>query len=75
MGYPTKVQLIQRQASQQWYLPFPAALARALDLHKGETIEWNVHDRNTLLLRRTAPAPALAPQPQAAPGKKKRRRS
>jgi len=74
MGYPTKVQLIQRQASQQWYLPFPAALARALELHKGETIEWNVQDRNTLLLRRTALATAAPPQTQT-PGKKKRRRS
>jgi hypothetical protein len=28
MGYPTKVQLIQRQESQQWYINFPAPLAR-----------------------------------------------
>jgi antitoxin component of MazEF toxin-antitoxin module len=68
MGYPTKVQLIQRQASQQWYVAVPAALARALDLSKGEVIEWNVQDKNTLLLRRMAGEPA-------AEGKKKRRRS
>ncbi len=67
MGYPTKVQLIQRQASQQWYVAFPAALARSLGLQKGETIEWNIQDRQTLLLQR-APDPA----PEA---KKKRRRS
>jgi antitoxin component of MazEF toxin-antitoxin module len=74
MGYPTKVQLIRRQTSQQWYLPFPAALARALELHKGETIEWNVQNRNTLVLRRTATPPPTPPQTLAA-GKKKRRRS
>jgi len=67
MGYPTKVQLIQRQTSQQWYIAFPAALARSLGLQKGETIEWNVQDRNNLLLHRV-PAPA-------AEEKKKRRRS
>ena len=27
MGYPTKVQLIRRKASEQWYINFPAALA------------------------------------------------
>jgi antitoxin component of MazEF toxin-antitoxin module len=68
MGYPTKVQLIQRQASQQWYVAVPAALARALNLSKGEVIEWNVQDKHTLLLRRMAGEPAAG-------GKKKRRRS
>jgi antitoxin component of MazEF toxin-antitoxin module len=67
MGYPTKVQLIQRQASQQWYVAFPAALARSLGLQKGETIEWNVQDRQTLLLQRV--------QGQTPEVKKKRRRS
>ena len=28
MGYPTKIQLIQRKASRQWYVNFPAALKR-----------------------------------------------
>jgi len=68
MGYPTKVQLIQRQTSQQWYVAFPAALARALDLEKGEVIEWHVEDQRTLRLCRTAERPAAG-------GKKKRRRS
>ena len=68
MGYPTKVQLIQRQASQQWYIAFPAALARGLGLQKGETIEWNIQDRQTLLLRRAA-------APAAVEAKKKRRSS
>lgn len=68
MGYPAKVQLIQRQASQQWYIAFPAALARSIGLQKGETLEWNVQDRGNLLLHRAAPA-ALPAE------KKKRRRS
>ena len=56
MGYPTRVQLIQRKASQQWYVNFPAALAQAMDFRKGEVVEWAVQDRDSLLLQRTVPA-------------------
>ena len=54
MGYPTKVQLISRKASEQWYVNFPAALAQAMEFTKGETVEWIVEDRRTLLLKRRA---------------------
>ena len=67
MGYPTKVQVIQRQASQQWYVNFPAALARAMEFQKGEIIEWVVQDKDTLVLRRTSRLSA-----QEAARKKKR---
>lgn len=53
MGYPTKVQLIQRKASRQWYINFPAALAQALEFDKGEVVEWLIRDHDTLVLRRT----------------------
>ena len=53
MGYPTKVQLIRRKASKQWYINFPAAIAAAMQFQKGETVEWTIHDRHTLVLRRT----------------------
>jgi hypothetical protein len=52
MGFPTKVQLIKRKASEQWYINFPAALAHACEFVKGEVVEWVVKDRNTLLLKR-----------------------
>ena len=52
MGYPTKVQLIQRKRSNQWYVGFPAALAAALGLKKSEIVEWRVEDRETLVLTR-----------------------
>ena len=45
MGYPTRVQLIKRKASEQWYINFPAALAQACDFSKGETVEWVVRDK------------------------------
>jgi len=56
MGYPTKVQLIKRKDSEQWYINFPAPIARAMEFEKGETVEWIVQDRNVLLLRRAAAA-------------------
>lgn len=52
MGYPTKVQVIRRQASEQWYINFPAALAQAMAFEKGETVEWVIKDRYTLSLLR-----------------------
>jgi hypothetical protein len=57
MGYPTKVQLIQRQASEQWYVNFPSAIAQAMEFQKGERVEWLVEDKETLVLRRLEPAP------------------
>jgi hypothetical protein len=57
MAFPTKVQLIQRKASEQFYLNFPSALAQAIELAKGESVEWLVHDKAHLILRRpNAPA-------------------
>lgn len=52
MGYPTRVQVIKRQASEQWYINFPAALAQAMEFQKGETVEWVIKDRYTLTLQR-----------------------
>lgn len=57
MGYESKVQVIQRGGkNRQYYLICPAPLAGALELEKGERIEWVVKDRYTLEVRRTAPA-------------------
>ncbi len=53
MGYPTTVQLIARKTSEQWYVNFPAALARALDFEKGEIVTWTVETRSKLVLLRT----------------------
>ncbi|MFW6155600.1 MAG: hypothetical protein ACOC95_10335 [Planctomycetota bacterium] len=58
MGYPTRVQLIQRKDSEQWYINFPAAIAQAMDFHKGETVEWTIQDRTCLVLRRPEAPPA-----------------
>ena len=43
--------------THRFYLLRPVALADALELEKGEPIEWVVEDRNTLALKRPAKAP------------------
>jgi len=66
MGFPTKVQLIHRKASQQWYINFPSALAQAMDFSRGETVEWSVEDKTLLALRRLhPPGPVLKKTPPA----------
>jgi hypothetical protein len=60
MGFPTKVQLIKRKASEQWYINFPSAIAQAMEFSRGETVEWIVEDKALLALRRLeAPPPTL----------------
>lgn len=57
MGYPTKVQLIDRKQSQQWYINFPAAVAQAMEFARGEIVEWLIEDKENLVLHRpNAPA-------------------
>jgi hypothetical protein len=60
MGFPTKIQLIKRQASEQWYINFPSAVAQAMEFDRGETAEWIIEDKSLLALRRPqAPPPVL----------------
>ena len=57
MGYPTKIQLIRRKHSEQFYVNFPTALARALELAKAEQVEWIVHDKAHMILTRSHTPP------------------
>jgi len=52
MGFPTKVQVISRKASEQWYINFPSAVAQAMEFAKGETVEWIIADKGHLILAR-----------------------
>ena len=58
MGYPTKVQLIKRRQSEQWYINFPAAVAQAMEFERGETVEWIIEDKSSLVLRRAKTPPS-----------------
>ena len=62
MGYFSKIQVIERaNRTRQFYLICPAPLAEALELKKGEEIEWIVEDKARLRLQR----------PQVAAGKRR----
>ena len=66
MGAPTKVQLIDRKNSQQWYVNFPAAIAQAMQFERGETVEWIIEDKQHLILRRErVPAASVAVKKRA----------
>ncbi len=57
MGFPTKVQLIRRRQSEQWYINFPSAVAQAMEFERGEIVEWIIEDKSQLVLRRQNPPP------------------
>ncbi len=54
MGFPTKIQLIKRAKSEQWYINFPAAVAQAMEFEKGEIVEWIIEDKRKMTLKRSA---------------------
>jgi hypothetical protein len=58
MGCPTKVQLIKRKGSEQWYINFPAAIAQAMEFERGEIVDWIVEDKSQLILRRRETPPS-----------------
>jgi len=52
MGCKTRIQLIERKNSKQWYVNFPMAIAQAMEFEKGEGFEWIIIDKDKMLLRR-----------------------
>jgi len=59
MGYPTKVQLIKRKkTADQYYINFPTAIAEAMELGKGEVVEWIIEDKANLILHRSNVPPS-----------------
>ncbi len=55
MGYPCKMQKIQRDTQNTYYVNIPNAIAEALEIAKGEVFEWFIEDQNTLVLQRSKP--------------------
>lgn len=53
MGFPTKIQLIKRAKSEQWYINLPAAVAQAMEFDKGEIVEWIIEDKQKMTLKRS----------------------
>jgi len=52
MGHLIKIQRVERGKTKSYYVNFPAALAEAAQIEKGEEFEWLVEDKNAFLLRR-----------------------
>jgi len=52
MGFPTKIQLIKRAKSEQWYINFPSAIAQAMEFERGEVVEWLIEDKHKMILKR-----------------------
>jgi hypothetical protein len=53
MGYRSKVQVIQRaNQNKQYYFICPSPLAQAMEVQKGEEIEWVIEDKNTIIIKR-----------------------
>lgn len=60
--YPLKIQAIRSKGQQpRLYVSFPLALAAAIGLEPGESVQWELLDRGELhLLRPGAPTPTTA---------------
>jgi hypothetical protein len=59
MGYKVKIQRVERGNTKSFYINFPAAVAEAGQIEKGEELEWLIEDRNTFVLRRIKKAKSL----------------
>jgi hypothetical protein len=54
--YPIKVQAIRARAQKtRFYVPIPLALAAAIGVKAGESVQWELLDRGELHLLRVAP--------------------
>jgi hypothetical protein len=51
-GYLIKVQKVERPTNRSYYLNLPVVLAEAMEIKKGDEMQWLIEDKNTLLLCR-----------------------
>jgi hypothetical protein len=52
MGYKVKIQRVERGRTKSFYVNFPASIAEAGQIEKGEEMEWLIEDKDTYVLRR-----------------------
>lgn len=57
MGYKIKVQRVDRGITKSFYVNFPAAVAEACNIEKGEEMEWIIEDKNNFTLQRIKKSP------------------
>jgi len=59
MGYIVKIQRVERGKTKSFYINFPAAVAEAAEILKGEEMEWFIEDKDTYVLKRVAKSKSL----------------
>ena len=57
IGYAIRVQKVERPTNRSYYVNLPVVLAEAMQIEKGEAMEWLVEDKNLLLLCRKQKKP------------------
>lgn len=57
MGYPVKIQKVERPTNRSYYVNLPTSVADAMVVAKGESFEWWIEDKNTLVLSREEKLP------------------
>ena len=72
MGYKVKIQKIQRATNKTYYVNFPGAVADAINLEKGEAMEWFIEGRNCFVLKRVKAAGSFMESAKGKPPPKRR---
>ncbi len=62
MGYQVQIQRVERGATKSFYVNFPAAVAEACNIEKGEEMEWIIEDKNTFTLQRVKKSQVKQPK-------------
>jgi hypothetical protein len=57
MGYSVKIQKVERGSTKSFYVNFPAAIAEACNIEKGEEMFWAIEDKNSFTLQRVNKQP------------------
>ena len=52
MGYKVKLQKIERPTNKTFCVTVPVVMVEAMELKKGDELEWFIEDKNTMILRR-----------------------
>lgn len=68
MGYKIKIQRVERGSTKSFYVNFPAAVAEAAGIEKGEEMEWLIQDRDTYVLKRVTKSKSLINKKKATLG-------
>jgi len=59
MGYKVKIQRVERRNTKSFYVNFPASIAEAGQIIKGEEMEWFIEDKDTYVLKRITKSKSL----------------